>query len=141
MKADWSWMRTEGNVQPQRSLVERWTIKESLGGRYQPHIQFGGRAFWCMFDYVVGPEPESDKVEIVLADGADLVSVSWFPHLKQGMEQGLSEAEQNGRRLAGVHITIQKIYEHPIDTTAYGCKRYGQSFVRDVVCYHAVIAE
>src|SRR5689334_18483656 len=65
-----------------RAPVERWTLKELLTGRYRLHIQFGGRPFWCMFDYAAAPTQGSEAVEIVLADGADLVSAIWFPPLK-----------------------------------------------------------
>ena len=118
--------------------MERWTLGQLLAGRYRLHIQFGGRPFWCMFDYAVTPAPESEAVEIALANVADLVSVEWFPHLKRGMEQGLAEAEQRGRRLVGVRITVQKVHEHPTDTTAYGCERYGWSFADDLVWHRAV---
>jgi hypothetical protein len=125
-------------VRPPEAFMERWTLTQSFSGRYRLHIQFGGRPFWCMFDYAAAPEPLSEGVEITLADGADRVSADWFPHLKRGMEQGLAEAEQRGRRLVGVRVTVQKIHEHPVDTTAYGCERYGCSFTNALVWHRAV---
>lgn len=118
--------------------VERWPLRQALAGCYRLSIQFGGSPFWCMFDYAATLEPGTEAVEIVLNDGADLVAADWFPHLKQGMELGLSEAEERGRRLVGVRVTVQKIHEHPTDTTAYGCARYGWSFSNELVWYRAV---
>ena len=116
---------------------EPWTLKELLAGRYRLHIQFGGRPFWCMFDYSAAPTG-SEAVEIVLADGADLVSAAWFPDLKRGMESGLAEAEQRGRRLIAVRVTVQKVHAHDVDTTAFGCERYGWSFADTLVWHWAV---
>ena len=120
--------------------MERWTIAKLLSGRFRLHIQFGGRPFWCMFDYAVTPVPEVEAVAIVLAAGPDLVSAEWFPHLRRGIVRGLAEAEKRGRRLIGVRVTVRKFYEHPTDTTAYGCERYGRSFAHDLVWHQAVPA-
>jgi hypothetical protein len=91
-----------------------------------------------MFDYSATPAPGAEAVEILLADGADLVSAGWFPHLKRGMERGLAEAEQRGRQLVGVRVTVQKVHEHPTDTTEYGCERYGRSFTSDLIWHLSV---
>ena len=113
--------------------MERRTVLEPLEGRYRLHIQFGGRPYWCMFDYVVSPQVD-DGVEIVLAATApDAVSSHWFPHIRKGMIRGLAEAEERGRRLVGVRIEVQKVFQHDVDTTEQGCERYGSSFMTSLI--------
>lgn len=118
--------------------MELWTVREPLSGRYRLMINFGGRPYWCMFDYAVLPVSDVHLVRIELSAGTDDVSRKWFPHLRQGMICGLMEAQERGRRLVGTRVEVQKVYEHSVDTTAHGCERYGHSFICDLIWKRAV---
>ena len=110
--------------------MERWTIAEPQADRFRLHINFGGRSFWCMFDYAVAPEPGREGIEVVAGADADAETVRWFPDLKRGMETGwLILQEHDGRLLSGVRVEVTKIHTHPVDTTAQGCEWYGRIFI------------
>lgn len=109
--------------------MERWTIAEPFEGRYRRIINFGGRGYWCMFDFVVRPDVSCDRVEVELADSSDAESVEWFPHLRRGMLRAVDEVLASGRKWVGVRVVVRKVYTHSVDTTAYGCEQYGHAFV------------
>jgi hypothetical protein len=109
--------------------MERWTIAEPSEGRFRPHINHGGTAFWCMLDFALLIVPESNPIEFALAVDADPISVEWFPHLRRGFLQGMEKDREHGREWIGVRVEVQKIHTHPIDTTEIGCERYGYLFV------------
>jgi hypothetical protein len=111
--------------------MERWTITEPFAGKFRRRINFGGRPFWCMFDYSVSPAPEHGGVEITLADESDATSAQWFPWIRQGMVRGLDTARQHGREFVGVCVIVRKVYTHPVDSTERGCESYGFAFVID----------
>lgn len=111
--------------------MEQWTIAEPSDGRYRRHINFGGKPYWCMFDFAVLPAPECCGVEFVLASDPDPVSAEWFPHWKSGMLRGLETAREHGREWTGTRIEIHEVHTHSIDMTVLACERYGFSFVLD----------
>ena len=121
-----------------RTLVGQWSITEPFAGRYRRVINFGGRPYWCMFDYTVTPAPASSPVEVSLAGDADAESREWFPHLYRGIMRGYEAAHERRQQLVGIWIEVRKVYTHPIDTTAPGCEQYGFAFVFDVVCRRSV---
>jgi hypothetical protein len=51
--------------------VEQCTIPEPITGRFRLLINFGGRAFWCMFDYAARPAPRVDGVGVEITRAAD----------------------------------------------------------------------
>ena len=110
--------------------MDRWTIQEPFSGQYRLMINHGGSPFWCMMDFAVWPEHISEEVTISTID-ADDVTLKWFPYLRLGMLRGLAKARDSGAEWSGIRIEIQKIYAHPIDTTAQGCENYGFSFILD----------
>lgn len=112
--------------------MERRTIVEPHADRFRMHINFGGRPFWCMFDYAVEPAPGREGMRVVMAAGADQDTVRWFDDLRRGMETGWAELQRDGLLLTGVRVVVTKIHAHPIDTTAAGCERYGRAFVMDL---------
>jgi hypothetical protein len=118
--------------------VEAWTVRESLAGRYRLFINFGGKPYWCMFDYAVSPTHGNELAAIEITADADNVTQKWFPDIRQGMLRGFAEERERGREFVGIRIEVRKVHEHPIDTTARGCERYGASFVRDLLSSNAV---
>jgi hypothetical protein len=109
--------------------VERWTIAEPSHGRNRLHINYGGRPYWCMFDFAVVPAPGTDGVEVGLAADADAASAEWSPHLRRGMLRGLEADREQGREWVAVRVEVRKIHAHPVDTTVRGCERYGFTFI------------
>ena len=119
--------------------MERWTITERLADRFRLSINFGGRAFWCMFDYIASADPEVDGIEVLTSATVDSDTAEWFPHIKRGMEEGREQLKKHyGRLLTGVRIEVTKIHTHPIDTTVHGCERYGSEFIVQLGRNHAV---
>jgi hypothetical protein len=109
--------------------VGRWTIAETFEGRYRPHINHGGKPFYCAFDYTASPAPEVGGIEVELADEADRESAEWFPHLRAGMMQAWRASRERGRELVGIRVVVRRVSTHPIVTTACACERYGRSFI------------
>jgi len=120
-------------------MMEQWTISEPHTDRFRLSIDFGGRPYWCMFDYIVAPVPACEGIEIVIRADPNADTEQWFPDLKRGMEMGwASLREESGQLLTGVRITVTKIHTHPVDTTARGCERYGWAFIVELVRSRAV---
>src|SRR5687768_889530 len=112
------------------TAVDRWTIAEPHAGRFRLHINFGGRGFWCMFDYAAAPVPGLEGIHVAIGAAPDADTVRWFPDLKRGMESGWAALQEHYERLlTGVRIVVTRIHAHPTDTTAQGCERYGRSFI------------
>jgi hypothetical protein len=121
--------------------VERWKIPDVLAGRYRRHINFGGRGYWCMFDYTARPASGLDTLMVEVAEGADADTARWFPHLKRGMESGWRVLQDHyGRLLVGVRVEVTKVYAHLVDTTPLGCERYGSEFIEGLGRFRAVPA-
>ena len=110
--------------------MEKWTIAEKIAGRCKLHLNQSGKAFWCMFDYVVEPAPEHNGILIEPAANANAETVKWMPDLKAGMDEGWLRLQEHSRRLlTGFRVEVTEIHTHPVMTDARACRYYGSYFI------------
>ena len=116
--------------------MEYWTIYEPLEGRYRLLINFGGRGFWCEFDYLVLHAEGLEGVEVVHPATPDGELRTWFPSISRGIDRAIQTFREKGRLIVMFHIEITKVYTHPVSTTEHGCESYGFRFFHDIVQRH-----